>query len=274
MARRSERARVPIAENRPKLTEIKAEARPIPPNRQASAEINLVELFYYMLERAWLIAVAAIVAAAIAWAYTQYFVTPLYQSTATLYVFKSKDSAVGVDVSGLTQASQLTNDYIELFNLTSVNAEVIRQLRLPYSATQLRSMLTVVNPANTRYLKITVKSPDAQEARDIANAYGVAAKKTINEKMHSEEPTELDEALVAKIPVLPDKMKNVMNGGLIGAMLAAGVFFLIFIMDDKIKSTEDLSRYYSYPTLAVLPMVGAVNVKPIPQNGKYHKRTR
>ncbi|GHU80213.1 hypothetical protein AGMMS49992_33030 [Clostridia bacterium] len=198
-----------------------AEATPRPVQRKPTtgSEIDLVELFYYMLEKIWYIAGAALLAAVIAYLYTSYYITPLYQSTATLYVFKSKDSAVGVDVSGLSVASQLTNDYIQLFKLYPVNEEVKAELNLPYSASQIADMTTVSNPANTRYLNITVKSHDPDEAMKMANALGKAAQKMIKEKFKTDEPTELAPARLNRSIVYPNKMRNVMNGALLGGMV-------------------------------------------------------
>jgi capsular polysaccharide biosynthesis protein len=224
-----------------------------------ASEIDLVELFYYLLEHIWMIIAGAVVGALIAGMFSFYFVTPLYESTATLYVFKSKDSAVGVDVSGLSIASQLTSDYVQLFKLRTVNEEVIRTLQLPYSVGQLQGMLTISNPSNTRYLNISVRAADPDEARLIANAFGTQASIVIKEKMQTQEPTVLDEAITSLRPVTPNKSRNIMMGGLIGGFLIVGVFFLIFIMDDKIKSADDLTRFFGIPTLAIIPMVGAVS---------------
>ena len=42
-------------------------------------------------------------------------------------------------------------------------------------------------------------------------------------------------------------------GGLIGAVLAVGVFTLLFLLDDTIKSEEDVRRYLQLNTLASIP---------------------
>ncbi|GHU75240.1 hypothetical protein AGMMS49992_18790 [Clostridia bacterium] len=242
-------------------TEAVQQQRPIQRKPNTGSEIDLVELFYYMLEKIWYIAGAALLAAVVAYLYTSYYITPLYQSTATLYVFKSKDSAVGVDVSGLSVASQLTNDYIQLFKLYPVNEEVKVGLDLPYSAGQIAGMTTVSNPANTRYLNITVKSHDPDEAMKMANALGKAAQKMIKEKFKTDEPTELAPARLNRSIVYPNKMRNVMNGALLGGMVVVGLFFLIFIMDDKIKSSEEMMKYFGVANLAVIPMVGITKKK-------------
>ncbi|GHU71427.1 hypothetical protein AGMMS49992_05410 [Clostridia bacterium] len=241
----------------------------------ASSEIDLVELFYYMLEKAWIIAVVAIAAAAITGLYTHYFVAPTYESTAILYVLNSKDSVI--QVADLTVGSQLTNDYLQLFKLRTINEEVIRNLSLPYTQLQLQKMVTVTNPTNTRHLSIAVRSNDPDEAQLIANAFAKAAQSTIKEKMKNDEPTELEAAVASTIPVAPSLSRNTLYGGLVGALLVIGVLFLIFVMDDKIKSQEDISKYFGLATLAVVPVVGVLNPKaptptPINKGAKVRRR--
>jgi capsular polysaccharide biosynthesis protein len=135
-------------------------------------------------------------------------------------------------------------------------------------------MLTISNPTNTRYLNIRVRSADTEEATKIANAFGSVAQEVIKEKMKTEEPTVLDDAVTSRIPVSPQKTRNVMSGGLLGAMLIIGIFFLVFIMDDKLKSSDDITRYFGLPTLAVMPMLGGLDpkAKAVPKGKRPRKK--
>lgn len=65
----------------------------------------------------------------------------------------------------------------------------------------------------------------------------------------SEQWTE-GERTAINYPVSPNVKKNMIMGGLIGAVLAVGVFTLLFLLDDTIKSEEDVRRYLQLNTLA------------------------
>ena len=63
----------------------------------------------------------------------------------------------------------------------------------------------------------------------------------------------MEEAEKPNYPVSPNVKKNMIMGGLIGAVLAVGVFTLLFLLDDTIKSEEDVRRYLQLNTLASIP---------------------
>ena len=55
-------------------------------------EIDLKRLFGALVNKAWLIGIAAVVCAVLVFVYTFFFVTPLYQSSAMFYVNNSSIS--------------------------------------------------------------------------------------------------------------------------------------------------------------------------------------
>ena len=112
-----------------------------------STSIDLVELLYRMLASWKLIAGLALLFALVAGIYTSYFVTPLYKATSTIYVLSRRDSAI--NMSDLQIGTALTSDYIKVFDMWEVHEEVISNLDLPYSYSQMRGMLSVVNTADT-----------------------------------------------------------------------------------------------------------------------------
>ena len=114
-------------------------------------------------------------------------------------------------------------------------------------------MLTVENPEDTRVLYITIRNTDAQQAADIANAYATAAKKFITQTMATDEPSTFSIALVPSVAGGTSVTGYVTRGILLGTALAGGILVLIFLLDNRPKSPEDILRYANIPTLAVIP---------------------
>ena len=226
---------------------------------EASSEIDLLELFYRMLEKVWYIVAAATAAALIAGVYSLFIATPVYEATAKLYVLGSKDSVV--NLQDLQIGSQVANDYLEIFKIWEVHQDVIQTLGLPYSEKELTDMLTVTNPTGTRVLHITIRSNDPQEAQQIANTFAAVAQKRIKETMRTDEPTNFSEAVIPITPISPNKTRNILIGGLVGLLVSMGIIFVMFVMDDKLKSSDDLTKYVGIATLAVMPMLGSVHDK-------------
>lgn len=78
----------------------------------------------------------------------------MYKATATIYVVSRNDSVL--NFSDLQVGSELTSDYIKVFEMWEVHEKVISNLDLDYTYTDMASMLSVTNTSDTRMLDITV----------------------------------------------------------------------------------------------------------------------
>lgn len=221
--------------------------------------IDLLELMYRLLDSWKLIVCLALIGAILAGVITVFFITPKYQSTSTIYVLSRRDSAI--NMSDLQIGTALTNDYIKVFSMWEVHEQVISNLNLPYSYTQMRNMLTVKNDSNTRMLDITVTSADPQEAAAIANEYARVASQYIADTMATDKPSIMSVALVPANPVSPSKTKNVLLGFMAGIVLAAGYVVIRMLTDDTIKTAEDIRKCTGLVTLALVPVEETVSKK-------------
>ena len=218
--------------------------------------IDPVDLFYRMLDNWKLIVCLALVFAVAFGVYTTYFVTPLYRATSIIYVLNT-DSII--NVSSLQLGSQLTSDYIKVFDLWEVHEEVLSNHNLDYSYGKMKGMLTVTNTSGTRMLDISVTSSSPQEAADIANEYAKVVSEYIHETMGVDKPSIMSVALVPTNPVSPNRVRNITMGFALGAALAAGIVFLRYMMDDKLKTSEDIRDFAGLATLAVVPIEDSEN---------------
>lgn len=216
------------------------------------ATIDLMELLYCLLGRWKMILCLAVVLAIVSGVYTVFFVTPLYRATSTIYVLSRKDSAI--NMSDLQIGTALTSDYIKVFSMWEVHEEVISNLNLPYSYTEMEKLLTVVNDSGTRMLDITITSPSPTEAASIANEYASVASQYIAETMATDKPNIMSVALVPANPVSPNKTKNIMLGFLLGFLLGAGIVTLHMLTNDTYKTAEEIRKYTGLVTLAVVPV--------------------
>lgn len=222
---------------------------------EAENEIDGIDLLFRLLEHIRFIILMAILGALLSATYTLFLVTPIYEATSKLYVLSSNDSAL--NLADLQIGAYLASDYIEVFKTWEVHEMVISNLGLHYSYTQIQSMLTIENPTDTRILYITVKSSNPSEAAAIANEYASVALKYIASTMATEEPNIMSVALEPTNPTSPNKATNIMLGFVIGLLIALGWITLRFVMDDKIKTVDDIRKYAGLPTLAVVPTFDA-----------------
>lgn len=222
-------------------------------------EIDLVEMAYSLLAKWKLIACCALAFMVAAGVFTIFFVTPMYEATSTIYVLGRSDSVV--NLSDLQIGNALTQDYIKVFEMWEVHDGVIKALNLPYTYGQMKKMLSVRNDSNTRMLDITVTAASAEEAAAIANKYAEVASKFIQDTMATDKPSLMSEALVPKRPASPSLVKNVVLGCILGLLAAGGFVVVRFLMDDKIKTADDIRKYIGLTTLAVVPLENADTIK-------------
>ena len=66
-------------------------------------------------------------------------------------------------------------------------------------------------------------------------------------------PKVIEEGIVSYGPISPNKTKNIALGALAGLVIAAGLIALRTVMNDTIKSEDDIEKYLGLPTLAAIP---------------------
>ena len=230
----------------------KERTAPVMRPEQEEETIDLLELFMGLLAHWQLIAATALVGAVLAALYTFFLVTPMYKATATIYVVSRNDSVL--NFSDLQVGSELTSDYIKVFEMWEVHEKVISALNLDYTYSEMASMLSVTNTADTRMLDITVTDSDPEEAAAIANEYAEVGTKYISEKMKTDEPTLMSSARVPANPFSPSKAKNILLGFVLGFVLSCGVVVLRVLLDDTYKSADDIRKYTGMVVLASIPL--------------------
>jgi len=216
-----------------------------------TVEIDLVALFYRLLEKFHWILLTALVGAGIALVIVSKFVTPMYQATAKIYIVGSDTT---ISLSDLQIGSNLAADYQEVFKNWHVHELVDKRLNLNYSYSKLAGMISVSNPANTHVLYVSVKSPDPEEAKMLADAYAQVAREFIATKMDMREPNIFEEARMPSAPVSPQKTRDIIIGFLLGGLLAAAIVTIKFLSDDRILSGEDIEKVGGLATLGMIPL--------------------
>lgn len=213
--------------------------------------IDLMELFYALKRKIFLIIAVGLLGGCLFGAYTVFFMEPLYKSTSSFLVL-SKETTL-TSLADLQLGSQLAADYQVLLKSTSVMEDVIDELNLKMSPEQLRGSIAVTNPTDTRILEVTVTNTDGALAKKIADKVVEVASVYIGDKMEVVPPKIIEKGKIPTVQSSPSMYKNVMMGILLGIVLCCGIICVITIMDDTIKSEEDLEKYLGITVLASVP---------------------
>lgn len=229
-------------------------------------QIDLVEFAYYLKSKIWMILAVFIVGAVLAGAYTHYCVTPMYKATAKVYLVSA--SGAKIELSDLSLGDSLSEDYKELIQLRPVYNEVIDDLGLDYDYKALGGMVNVSYINSTRLMAITVQSADPEEAKNIANTLAEKAVTYLPKVMDTSVPKIAEEEILPAAPSSPSLSGNIMKGGLIAMVLMLAVFTLFFLMDDSVKSGEDIEKLIGALPLTSIPDGSKLGGKKTKKKGK------
>lgn len=220
-------------------------------HEEDAMQIDLMELFYALKKRILIIIAAFLAGAAVMGAYTQFFVTPMYSSTAKILVL-SKETTL-TSLADLQLGTQLASDYSVLLTSRPVLQETIQNLDIEMGYGALRANISVVNPADTRILEVTVTDPDPEMAKTIVNELADVSSDYIGRQMEVIPPKVIEEGVTPSAPTSPNMMKNTVLGALAGLVIAAGIIIIRTMMNDTIRSEDDVEKYLGLPTLAAIP---------------------
>ncbi len=216
--------------------------------------IDLTELIQAVWSRIYIVIIAGIVCAVAAFVVTEVFITPEYTSETKVYVLSRQSDDSNLTYNDIQISNQLVNDYMELVNSRPVLEKTISILNLDMEPEQLSKMVSSQAADDSRILSIYVKSPDPVEAKEIADAIREAVAVQITDIMDAESVNTVEEASLPTSPSSPNVLRNTVFGGAAGVLIAIAIIVLVTILDDTIKTPDDVEHYLGLNVLASIPV--------------------
>lgn len=215
-------------------------------------EIDLIDLFYYLRSRLWAIILSGIIFASALGLISNFMITPMFSSTSKIYILMKTSS--GTSLADVQLGTQLTHDYLVLIESFPVISEVINNLELDMNYEELKEFISVTNPADTRILEIKAEYPNAYVAKQIVDEIAAVSINQIAKIMDTQEPSIVQEGIISTTPDTPNTWMNVIIGGVIGIVLTAGIFVVTYLLDDTVKTSEDIEKFLGLSTLGLIPV--------------------
>ena len=216
-------------------------------------EIDIGHILSILWEKIWVIIATGIIVGLAGFLVSKFLITPKYESETKLYVLnRANDSAT--TLSDVQLSTQLTKDYQILVTSAPVMNQVIKELGLNMKASELASTISVDTPSDTRVLQITVTSDDPKRAKDIADKVAQVSSKKICDIMKIEQVNVIEEGSMSEEPAVDTVQKWTLIGLALGIVLSCAVIIIRSMLDDTVKTTEDVEKYFDLSTLAVIPI--------------------
>lgn len=219
-------------------------------------EIDLKEIFSMFWNRKLAIFIIVLVFLILGCIYTLKFTTPIYSSSITMILVSSSNQEnqnTIITSTDINLNKKLITTYIELIKSDRVLNQVITSLNLEGDANKLRSSLTVASVPNTDLIKITVKDQNPKESTKMANEIAKVFTEQVKELYNISNVQMMDEAGVPTKPSNINHQKDILIFSLAG-ILFSGIYVVILnLLDNTIKTAEDIENEYHLSVLASIP---------------------
>lgn len=215
-----------------------------------------------LLRRAWwLVVAAAILGATVAVVVTAN--TPRsFASSTTLFVSVSGTTTnTAMDVGqGSTAAQQKARGYAEVVTTSRVLEPVIRELDLPYSASQLADAVTASTGTNSATLTISVRDTEAARAAATADAIGTSLRDFVTTRLDAAVDGQsslvgidvLEPASLADAPVSPRTTIDLGLGIAAGALVGYLSALARLLLDTKVRDRRSVDEVVDRPVLGTI----------------------
>ncbi len=219
--------------------------------------IDLVRIFRAIWHKLWLVIIIGVLAAAVAFAYSSFVITPNYSSSILLYVNNSSinlgNTSFSISASDISASQSLVKTYTELLKNRTTLERVIEKADVDYTYEQMYDMIEAGSSNGTQIMRVTVTGTDPYEASKIANTIAEILPERITEIIDGASMEVVDSAIPVPKKVSPSITKYTAVGLVIGVLIACAGISVGVITDDTIRDEEYVIQTYNYPILAKVP---------------------
>ncbi len=219
--------------------------------------IDFQRLFSAIVSKLWLVALVAVLCAVLAFGWTRYKQTPVYDASSLFYVNNSDISvgnvSLGISAGDISASNYLVKSYVIVLTTRETLEDVIDYAGVDMSSGELKGMISAAAVDETQIFRVTVRHTDPEKAAKIANAIEYILPNRIKEVIDGTSAKVVESAIVPTAPSGPNYSRSTIVGFLIGLLGVVGVLVLKEIFDVKIHDEEDVSRNCKHPILVTVP---------------------
>ena len=176
--------------------------------------IDLLEVLNAVRQHLLAVILTTLILACAGFGVSKFLMTPKYQASALMIVNTRQDTTSNVTSDQINSATKLVSTYSIIIKSDTVLQQVIDDLGLSLSYSDLKGRVTVSAVDDTQVISSASINPD---------------------------------------PVSPNTMRNTAMGGVAGLVISLGIIFLTVLLDNKINTEEDVTKYLDLTVVGVIP---------------------
>ncbi len=206
---------------------------------------------------------ATIGCAVIGFCIAQFLIAPTYNASADMLVNNSQETIATATItnSDVTASTSLVETYSVILKSHTVLEQVIEDENLDMTYEQLSNKVSVSAVNDTQVMRITVKDSSAKEALNIVTDIVMIAPDVIIEAAKVGSVDVVDDPYTSGKPVAPSRRNYTLVAALIGLIISAGVLILREVMNNTIKTEEDMRGIFGLQLLGTIPLEGETETR-------------
>ena len=208
------------------------------------------------LRKFWILILATtLIFAILGFLYSQFLVTPKYQSSVNMIVQTNNVETVDQNVSNeyVNSAKNLAKTYSRILNSSKVQNQVIDDLGLDLSSLELKKLAVAEPVTDSQIVRVTVITEDAKLSKQIAEAYLRIGPEALNSLVEAGKCNPVSGVEVRKDPIRPGLKRTVALMGLVGLALSFAFALFREMQNHFIVNTDDVKDLLGIPVLGVIP---------------------
>lgn len=219
-------------------------------------EIDLKELIGIFWEKKSTIILLIAIFAVIGFIYTSFMVVPKYTSSTTLLLAQSGSSegSSGITATDITLNSKLITTYSKLVKSDRVIRQVKSNLGINDSEESIKKNVSVSAEEDADIIKITAINTEPEKAANIANEIAKVFIEEVKVLYKIENLHTVDPAEVNNFPSNVNHSKDIIIFSAVGLVIAVGYIFIGYMLDNSIKTQDDVEKVTHVPVLANIPV--------------------
>lgn len=218
-------------------------------------EITIEKLLGIIKKNLIFILIVGILFGAIAYIITDFFISPTYEASISIYVDTPINQQTTID-----NQRKKAQTYITILSTVQFCEQLLDKVDSNisdnFTASSLQSNIKFSILNNTEVFRMTIEGKNPQDLIAIAEAAVIFAPDYIKTIDKVANVSIIENPINDKImkPVSPSLSKNTVIGVILGLAFSFGLVFLKEMLDVRIKSAEDITSRFNYPIIGKIPI--------------------
>lgn len=217
-------------------------------------EVIKIEELIKILKNRWkIIVITTIISTIFSIIMSFYIVSPKYEASTKVFIGKENNEGMNYTDNDVQMYQKLLKTYAEVIGTNNLVKKAIDNGGLNITSEDLLKGLTVTPRADTQILEIKYINENKALAKDAIDLIANEFIQSSTELIPNADVKIIEKVKMPKSPVSPNKKMNIAIGFLLGLMISVGLSFLLYFMDNTLKTKEELEQILGLPVIGTIP---------------------